>query len=232
MKLIIANWKLNPTTIAEAKELASKIKKKSRNIVVLCPPAPFLGFVKYPLLGAQDVFWMPKGPYTGQVSPLTLKSLGVQYCIVGHSENRTVGETDEQINLKIKTLLQNKITPVLCIGFNTTVEEDDLEVIDILKDQVAKALKDVNAKKIVVAYEPVWAISSGKNFEDHKVPTPEHAEKIAMFLKNKFGVKHILYGGSVNPENAEGYLSQRSIDGLLIGGASLIPDDFNKIISL
>lgn len=230
-KLIIANWKLNPLTVREVKKLSEKIDRHPRHETVLCPPTIFLTQVSYPRLGAQDCFWVNKGPYTGQTSPATLKSLGIKYCLVGHSERRMTGDNDEVIALKIKALLSQKITPVLCIGFGTTVEQDDLEVIDTLKFQLTTALKGIDAKKVVVAYEPVWAISSG-NSKQHASATPEHAEKIALFIKTKYGVGKILYGGSVNVYNAAGFLSQPTIDGALIGGASLLPNDFNTIANL
>ncbi len=224
-KLIIANWKLNPTTEQEAKALAQSISRKTLHTVVLCPPPIFLTTVKYPNLGSQDCFWQTKGPFTGQISPLQLKSSGISYCIVGHSEKRLEGESDNQINKKIQILLDYKITPVFCIGYGTTIKQDELEVVDVLKQQLRAGLGKVNAKKVVVAYEPVWAIGSGRTAK------PEHAEQIAMFIKNKFGVAKVLYGGSVNSTNSNEFLNQRHIDGLLVGGASLLPEDFNKIIS-
>lgn len=223
-KLIIANWKLNPATEQEAKALAQSIARKSPHTVVLCPPPIFLTTVKYPNLGSQDCFWQTKGPFTGQISPLQLKSSGISYCIVGHSEKRLEGESDSQINKKIQILLDYKIIPVFCIGYGTTIKQDELEVVDVLKQQLRTGLGKVNAKKVVVAYEPVWAIGSGRTAK------PEHAEQIAMFIKNKFGVAKVLYGGSVNSTNSNEFLNQRHIDGLLVGGASLLPEDFNKII--
>ncbi len=229
-KIIIANWKLNPITNTEAKKLASKISKNSPHTVVLCPPTIFLGSIDYPLLGAQDCFWKLKGAYTGQTSPEQLKSMKVKYCLVGHSERRTFGETDAEIREKIAALLSVGIIPVLCIGFNTTIEEDDLEVIEVLRDQLKAGLKGIDASKVIVAYEPVWAISSGNPYATKKLATPGHAERIALFIKTKFGVKKVIYGGSVTSVNAPGFLEQPNIDGLLTGGASLLPDDFNKII--
>jgi triosephosphate isomerase len=223
-KLIIANWKLNPATEQEAKALAQSIARKSPHTVVLCPPPIFLTTVKYPNLGSQDCFWQTKGPFTGQISPLQLKSSGISYCIVGHSEKRLEGESDSQINKKIQILLDYKIIPVFCIGYGTTIKQDELEVVDVLKQQLKAGLGKVNAKKVVVSYEPVWAIGSGRTAK------PEHAEQIAMFIKNKFGVAKVLYGGSVNSTNSNEFLNQRHIDGLLVGGASLLPEDFNKII--
>ncbi len=225
-KLIIANWKLNPVTLKEAVKLSSLIEKTKKNTVVLCPPHVYLSAVKYLNLGAQDCFWEEKGAFTGQVSPLQLKNFKVKYVLVGHSEKRWAGEDDHMVNAKLKSALANKIIPVLCVGYKTTVEQDDLEVIDVLKKQLDLGLSGVDAEKVVVAYEPVWAIGSGKN------ASPEHAEKIALFIKNRYGVKKVLYGGSVNPTNAAGFLEQRSVDGLLVGGASLVPSYFNKIINL
>jgi triosephosphate isomerase len=226
-KLIIANWKLNPTTLKDAQKLAASINVKAKNKVVLCPPTIYLSSINYSNLGAQDCFWADKGAFTGQVSPLQLKDLGMKYCIVGHSERRQYGgDSDEIVNAKIKILLQQKITPVLCVGFGTTVEQDELEVADVLKTQLETGLKNIVAEKIVVAYEPVWAIGTGHN------ATPEHAEKIAIFIKNKYGIKTVLYGGSVNLGNAKEFLQQQNVGGLLVGGASLIAKDFNQIINM
>ena len=129
------------------------------------------------------------------------------------------------VNWKLRALLEQKITPVLCVGFGTTVDQDDLEVVDVLRGQLEIDLKDVDASKIIVAYEPVWAIGSGK------AATAEHAEKVSIFIKTKYQVAAVLYGGSVNTTNAKEFLSQRNIGGLLVGGASLIAKDFNQIIN-
>ena len=231
-KLIIANWKMNPANLKEAKKLATAIHKKSKHTVVVCPPQAFLGAISFPRLGAQDCFWQNRGPFTGQVSPSQLKSLKVKYCLVGHSEKRALGETDEMVNAKIKSLLEEKITPVLCVGFGTKVEQDDLEVVDVLKAQLDVDLIGIEASKVIVAYEPVWAISSGDPMATKKVENPEHAEKIAIFIKNKYKVGKVIYGGSVNPYNAKGFLEQTNIDGLLPGGASLIPSYLNQIINM
>lgn len=224
-KLIIANWKLNPMTAREAADLSRKINTVSRYEVVICPPTVFLEVVEVMHKGAQDVSQQIKGPYTGQISAAQLASLNVKYCIVGHSERRALGERDDLINLKIQALLDYKITPVLCVGWGTTVTQDELEVTDILASQLRQGLEDVDPKKVVVAYEPIWAIGSGRP------ATPEHAEQIALYIHTKFGVKKVLYGGSINGTNSEKFLSQHHVDGLLVGGASLLPDDFNKIIS-
>jgi triosephosphate isomerase len=232
-KLIIANWKLNPTSLKEAHKLAESIQHVKKNTVVLCPPSIYLSQINYPSLGAQDCFWTEKGAYTGQVSTAQLKDLKVKYCLVGHSEKREFGgDSNEIVNAKIKSCLDNKIIPVLCVGYNTTVEQDDLEVIDVLKQQLEVGLAGVDTAKVIVAYEPVWAISSGNPYATKKIATPEHAEKIAIFIKSKFGVKKVLYGGSVNPSNGMNFLNEPNIDGLLVGGASLISSQFNQIINL
>lgn len=224
-KLIVANWKLNPGTVKDAKKLASSINTKAKNKVVLCPPTIYLSSILYPHIGSQDCFWQEKGAYTGQTSPVQLKDLGVKYCIVGHSERRLVGETDGQINFKLRTLLEHKITPILCIGFGTTVDQDDLEVVDVLRSQLDADLKGIDATQVIVAYEPVWAIGTGKT------ASPEHAEKISIFIKSKYNVEKVLYGGSANALNAKGFLDQQNVGGLLVGGASLIAKDFNTIIN-
>lgn len=230
-KIIIANWKLNPITLDEAKDLADKIDRTSNSTVVICPPTLFLASINFPFKGSQDCFWQVKGPYTGQVSAASLKDLGVKYCLVGHSELRNLGQTDEEINSKIIALIASDIIPVLCIGYGTTFEQDELAVTDILEKQLTAGLVEVDPKKIIVAYEPVWAISSGDPYATKKIATPDHAEKMAIYIKNKFGIPIVLYGGSVNSTNSESFLSQHNIDGLLVGGASLLAEDFNKIIN-
>ncbi len=231
-KLIIANWKLNPTTVKEAVKLVSLLKPTKKNIVVVCPPPIFLSQLSFPKLGAQDCFWEDRGHFTGQVSPLQLKSLKIKYCIVGHSEKRAAGDNDGQINFKIKACLRNGITPILCVGYGTTAEEDDMEVVDVLKSQLEADLVGTDNRKVVVAYEPVWAISSGDPYLSKKHPSPEHAERIALFIKTRFNIKTVIYGGSVNVFNAKGYLEQQNVDGLLVGGDSLIPNHFNQITNL
>ena len=225
-KLIVGNWKLNPLTVDEAVALASKIDVVTSNEVVICPPLPFLESIEYPHVGAQDCSPHIKGAYTGEVSPAQLQSLGVKYCIIGHSERRTLGETDELINTKLKAVLDYKMTPILCVGYGTTADQDTLAVMEVVGEQLVQDLEGIDPTKIVVAYEPVWAIGS-KN-----PATPDHAEQIALYIATKHNVKRVLYGGSVNSTNAAGFLVEPHIAGLLIGGASLLADDFNKIIAL
>jgi triosephosphate isomerase len=224
-KLIVANWKLNPLTVLEAQHLAEAISEVSPHRVVLCPPTPFLTVVKYSLLGAQDVFWKAKGPFTGQVSPAMLQNLGVKYAIIGHSERRSLGETSQEVREKAAAALEYNITPIVCVGHGTTVEQDELEVVDVLRQQLDDSLVGLPAEKIVVAYEPVWAIGSGK------AATPDHAEKIGIFVQTKYQIKTVLYGGSVNDTNSASFLAQPHVGGLLVGTASLRPDEFNRIIA-
>jgi triosephosphate isomerase (TIM) len=229
MKLIVANWKLNPETLKEAQKLVLSAEKVStKNKLIICPPFVFLPLIKTKhALGSQDLFWEDKGPYTGQISAAMLRQFKVQYAIIGHSEKRALGETEEEVSLKIKAALNNKITPILCVGFGVTASESDDDVCADLQGQLSSALRGVDPTKVIVAYEPVWAISSHKHA---KAVTREHAEKIAMFIKIKYGVKKVLYGGSVNASDYKTFES-REIDGLLVGHASIETDQLQEIIS-
>jgi triosephosphate isomerase len=191
-----------------------------------------MAVVDYPLKGSQDCFWEERGAFTGQISPLQLKALKIKYSIIGHSERRATGETDDQVNYKLRTLVEQKITPILCVGFGTIAEEDDLAVVDVLKGQLELGLRGVDPSRIIVAYEPVWAISSGDPYLTRKTPTQDHAEKISLYIKTRYAIKTVLYGGSVNVFNAKGFLEQPHVDGLLVGGDSLIPKHFNQIINM
>jgi triosephosphate isomerase len=226
MKLIIANWKMNPKTLKEAQKLALSFNKvKSKTKVVLCPPALYIANIKSKFdLGAQDLFWEESGAYTGQISGSMLKQFKVKYAIIGHSEKREVGDTDHEINLKVKAALANKIIPVLCVGYGLEKNENDEDVLTHIQQQLEIDLKDIDPAKVIVAYEPVWAIGSGK------AASPDHAERVAMFIRIKFKVKKVLYGASTNSINAPTFLSKQ-IDGLLVGGSSLKFEEFSKMIS-
>lgn len=224
-KLIVANWKLNPLTAEEAEALASKIDLSTEKEVVLCPPNLFLTKVQYPNLGGQNCSEYIKGPYTGEISAAQLASLGAKYCIVGHSERRKMGETDTSINTKIIALLNYGIKPILCVGFGTSVADDELSVMKIVGEQLEQDLQGVDPGQVIVAYEPVWAIGTGRS------ATPDHAEQIALYISTKHHITKVLYGGSVNGKNAHNFLKQNHIAGLLVGGASLLADDFNTIIA-
>lgn len=242
--LIIANWKSNPQTVEEAVAWAREIERgvtKFRNVeVVIAPPHPFLYPVKKAIkkagLGAQNVFWA-SGPYTGETSWEQIKNLGTEYIIVGHSERRyVVGETEEQIEKKTRVLLINRVKAILCVGERERVDKDIPETVG---EQLKSALVRVGARELVnliVAYEPVWAISTNRN---SRPDTPENAFQARLYiqkvlaglynLKIAAGVK-IIYGGSVNSQNVVGFFKEGRMEGALVGGASLNPREFIKIV--
>ena len=219
MKLIIANWKCNPKTLAEAKKLFNAVKNTK---AVICPPFVYLPFLKYEFLGAQDCHYEQSGAFTGEVSPKMLKDLGCKYVIIGHSERRIhFKETDEMINKKLKAALKVGLIPILCIG-----EKKGENVQKVISNQLKKDLANIPKKdlaKIIIAYEPVWAIGTGDFCK------PEKAKKALNFIKNKLPNNKVLYGGSVNSKIAENY-TKIGFDGLLVGSASLNSKEFVKII--
>ncbi len=252
-KIIIANWKMNPASLKEADMLLKRIwlgqDKKLGNLdLVIAPPFIYLE----PLLlkakslrlkakfGAQDCFWENQGAYTGEISPLMLKNLGVEYAIVGHSERRGyLKETDEIIAQKIKSVFENKLTPVLCVGETAKQREGGLQK-NIVQEQLQRDLKEIvncklKIKNLVVAYEPVWAIGTGNYCQ------PEEALEMIKFIKEILnlnfsqlsGEKNIkvLYGGSVDSKNISNYIKYQDIDGALVGGASIKINEFKKIIN-
>ena len=237
-KIIIANWKMNLPILSEWKE----IKGQDGVEIVICPPFTHIEELARLLkgknikLGAQNCFGENQGAYTGEISPLMLKNLGVEYVIVGHSERRNyLGETDEMIAKKIKAVIENKLTPILCIGETLEQRKRGLTK-EIIKNQVQKDLKEIKnlklkIKNLVVAYEPVWAIGTGNYCQ------PEDASEIIIFIKTTLNSKfHIpnskaLYGGSVDSKNIAGYIKYPAIDGALVGGASIKIEEFKKIIN-
>jgi len=236
-KIIVANWKCNPITLKEAKFIFNSVRKGLRNNknveIVICPPFIYLPLLKpktytlNPKLGAQDCFWEEKGAFTSQISPLMLKDLGCEYIIIGHSERRALGETDEMINKKLKAAIKAKLKPILCIG-ETEKERKKGKTFQVLKNQIKKALSGISSltvhrSKFIFAYEPVWAIGTGNPCR------PEMAKEVLEFLKKKLKNIPILYGGSVSSKNAKDYI-EVGFEGLLVGGASLNPKEFVKII--
>src|SRR5262245_47959818 len=240
-KLVAGNWKMN-TTLPEAVALAEGVVKGVGNVsrvdVAVCPPFPWLLPVRDAIkgsavaLGAQDVHFEKKGAYTGEVSPAMLIEAGCKYVIVGHSERRHgLGETDAAINHKVHTALEEGLHVILCVGETLAERERNLQE-RVFQRQVYAAsagLTDDQFGRLVLAYEPVWAIGTGK------VATPEQAQQahqnIRLRMSQLFGEKiasalPILYGGSVTPENAGGLMSQPDVDGALVGGASLKADLF------
>jgi len=239
--LIVANWKMNPATLKESKRLFNSVKEGIKNVknteVVICPPFIYLPVLKSEAkgpsfaisFGGQSCFWEEKGAFTGEVSPTMLKGLGCQYVILGHSERRKYfQETDEMINKKIKAALKAKLKPILCIG-ETESEKKSGKTLYILKKQLTSAFKNtpkslILNSKFSIAYEPIWAIGTG-NFCD-----PLKAKKILLFLRKTIKKNPILYGGSVNSQNARDYIKVSGFQGLLVGGASLDAKEFIKIV--
>jgi len=245
-KIIIAgNWKLNKT-IAEAVELVSEIKSQADGVtnvdIVVCPVFTALSEVNKIVagsnvgLGAQDLYWEDSGAFTGEVSVPLLKDAGCQYVIIGHSERRQYfGETNETVNSKVKAALAGGLIPIVCVGENLEQREAD-KAFDVVKDHVENSLKGFSAdemKKIIVAYEPVWAIGTGKT------ASPAQAQEIHNFIRSLLKEMHndevaesmrIQYGGSVKPENAKELMGQKDIDGALVGGAALKAESFLGII--
>lgn len=210
--------------------------------VVLCPPSTALALMSEALcgseisLGAQDVFWEDKGAFTGEISPVMLKDAGCRYVIIGHSERRQYfNETDVSVNRKVKAVLNHELTPIMCVG--ETLEEREAGVTkEVVRTQTAAGLSGLapeQAAGMVIAYEPVWAIGTGRTASD------EDAQEVIAYIRGivqeQFGADtaeqiRILYGGSVKPGNTAGLMSKSDIDGALVGGASLEVDSFAEII--
>lgn len=229
-KLIIGNWKMNPTTLKEAVKLA---KASDKNGTVIAPPFVFIEEVakvlKKATLGAQDL----------KISPEESKRLGVKYVIIGHSDRRALGETDAMIAKKLKIAVAQGLKAILCIGEpkrESGIKNNELrEAKRYIKNQLKKDLVGIHNSKfiiqnsLIIAYEPIWAIGTGQN------DAPADVSEIARFIKQSIFKSHklkarVLYGGSVNAKDAKLFLETRNINGLLIGGASLKPKEFNKII--
>lgn len=246
-KLIAGNWKMN-NDIEESLKLVESFKSMSKDFddrvtVLVCPPFTSLFSVKEALkgynikIGAQNMHYEDKGAYTGEVSPIMLKNMGVEYVIIGHSERRQYfNEVDESVNKKLKAALEYDIIPIVCVGETLVQREQGIEK-ETVKNQIVKAFENIepnNAKKIVVAYEPIWAIGTGKT------ATSKEANDMAAYIRSCIAEIYdnqiaqtiaIQYGGSVNGNNANEILNQEDIDGALVGGASLKADEFLKIIN-
>src|SRR5262245_11142700 len=244
-KFVAGNWKMN-TTLAEAKALAAAVAKgvgtDTRVEVAVCPPFPWLLPVAEAIkgsavtLGAQDVHFETKGAFTGEVSPAMLRECGCKYAIIGHSERRHIlGESEIFINQKVHTALEEGLHVILCMG-ETLAEQQRKLGERVFQRQVYAAcagLSDEQFSRLILAYEPVWAIGTGHT------ETPEYAQQVHQFIRTKMAMLYvdkiaeslpILYGGSVTPENAAGLMSQPDVDGALVGGASLKADSFLAIV--
>jgi len=235
---------MNPLTLKEAEKLFSKVAKNIARVrktrVVICPPAIYLEKLRRLSrkinLGGQDSFWNKTGPFTGEVSAEMFYDIGVRYVILGHSERRALGETNEIINQKIRAALSASLTAIICVGENE--RDQDHGYFNLVKIQLEECLADVSknsVSKIIIAYEPVWAISSTI---DRKDATPADSLEMVIFIRkvlsDKFGPEakkiRIIYGGSVNEKDAGAFLQEGGVDGLLPGRASLNAEKFSKII--
>ena len=242
-KLIVGNWKMNKTS-TEAVALASAIKENAADGVdlVLCPPFTALAAV-YDIisgtgimLGGQNIHWEDSGAYTGEVSAAMIKDAGCRYVIIGHSERRKYfGETNKTVNKKLRSALNVELIPILCVG-ETLPERENGEVFQVVEDHLRGGLDGISEEemqRVVIAYEPVWAIGTGK------VATPKEAKEIHLLIyelldkiydKDISSSTRVIYGGSVTPENISSLLDEPEISGALVGGASLKAELFSQII--
>ena len=234
--VIAGNWKMNKD-VPESRELVLKLLDLAGDVrdrdVILIPPFTSLQHVGEILrntrfkLGGQNMHWERSGAFTCEVSGLFLKSAGCEYVLVGHSERRHVmGEGDEWINKKIKTALEIGLIAVLCIG-ETEKEREQGRTQEVLSNQLQQGLKDIENEvhKMIIAYEPVWAIGTGKT------ATPKQASEAHKYIRGQLNKKvTILYGGSVKADNIDALMAENEINGVLVGGASLKPDEFARII--
>ncbi|MEK9181929.1 MAG: triose-phosphate isomerase [Patescibacteria group bacterium] len=246
-KIIIGNWKMNPGTMKDAEQLFKKIVKSvnrtKKTEIIICAPFIYLDELNKiqtskVKLGAQDAFWDEAGPYTGEISSDMLYNLGVRYVILGHSERRSLGETNTLVNKKIKGALASGLVPILCVGENT--RDASHAYFNMVKEQVVECLQGISKNsisKVIIAYEPVWALSSTLPRKD---ATALDAQEMAIFIRkilsDKFGSEagriRIIYGGSANEKDAGDFLKNGGIDGLLPGRASLDALKFVEIINI
>ncbi|MFH1129683.1 MAG: triose-phosphate isomerase [Patescibacteria group bacterium] len=227
--LIIANWKMNPSSLGKARKLFGGIKKtikKAKNVeVLIAAPFIWLPFLKKAKLCAQNCFWEEKGPYTGEISPKMIKDMGIEYVIIGHSERRNYfNETDEIINKKLKSVLGAGLIPILCVGERKGENAETVIENQLKRDLDGMPEEDKN--KIIIAYEPVWAISTSGG----EICSADYAKQKLDFIKQRFNGK-IIYGGSVDSKIINDYLGV-GYEGALVGGASLKPEEFVKTIQV
>ncbi|MBU1006563.1 MAG: triose-phosphate isomerase [Candidatus Omnitrophica bacterium] len=244
--IIAGNWKMYKT-IQDAVDIAVALKRKfytfSEADIIIGPPFTALAKVhdviidSSIMLAAQDMYWEAEGAFTGEISPMMLKDAGCRYVIIGHSERRHIfGETDEEVNKKVRAVLKHGMVPIICVGEKLD-ERDNGMMFEVLEKQLSRGLKDMAAEdvmRIVIAYEPVWAIGTGRT------ATPQQAQEAHEFIRNYierlYGKEtaskiRIQYGGSVKPGNIAQLMAQEDIDGALVGGASLDVNSFVEIIN-
>ena len=243
-KVIAGNWKMNmlPNEAIDFIQELTPLVKDTKNDVILCVPYTDLFYALLNVqgtnikIGAQNMHWEEAGAYTGEIAPNMLKCINVEYVIIGHSERRQYfAETDETVNKKIKSALKHELNPILCVGETMKQRELGLEE-EVIKQQVNGALEGITKEqmgKIVIAYEPIWAIGTGK------VATKDDANNMIKLIRKEIESLYdkevannvsILYGGSVNKNNAKELFETSDIDGALVGGASLKVNEFNEII--
>lgn len=244
--LVVANWKMNPGTLGDAKKLYLDIRKgmgkrKYEVEVVIAPPAPFISEIhrlspsQRIKLAAQAIFPEPRGAFTGQISLPMFRSVGVTHVIAGHSERRARGETDEEVHAQVQAALKVKLSTILCVGEEH--RDPHGNYLGVVEAQLRAALRDVKnsqLKDLVVAYEPVWAIGTGNDASPADVQEMKiFIEKILSDRFNRSAAQkvRIIYGGSVNRDNADGLLADGAVDGFLVGGASLRATDFVFIVN-
>ncbi|MTV50191.1 triose-phosphate isomerase [Heliobacillus mobilis] len=242
--IIAGNWKMHKT-IAEAVTLAEAIKSQNPNPtveIVICPPFTALAEVAKAVQGspvavaAQNMHWEVQGAFTGEVSPAMVKDAGCKYVVLGHSERRQYfGETDETVNKKVKAAIAHELIPIVCVG-ETLEQREAGQTEDVVATQTKGGLAGLSAQEVadlVIAYEPVWAIGTGRTASDddaQQVNAYIRSVVAEVFGKEAAEAVRIQYGGSVKPSNAENLLAKGDIDGALVGGASLKIEDFQGII--
>jgi triosephosphate isomerase len=245
-KLIAANWKMNITPDQARdffRDFLPLVHGHDRDEIVVCPTYLAIDAAVHATkgsnvaIGAQDLYWQKEGAFTGEICAGMLVAVGATHAIIGHSERRQYfGETDDTVNLKLKAALEAGLIPIVCVG--EVLEEREAGLTDdVLRRQCLRAFNKVSAKKaarLVVAYEPAWAIGTGKNAtpqlaaDAHTIIRAQAAESFGQEFAGKL---RILYGGSVKPENAHALMSEEEIDGALVGGASLDPGSFAAIVN-
>ena len=242
--LIVGNWKLNPVALADAAALAGAIARKHKGTpepyVAIAPPFPYLAEVGKKIkkstvcLAAQDVHFQNIGPYTGEVSVSQLKDLGVEFVIIGHSERRALGESNEVVRQKVQMVLKHRLVPIVCVGER---ERDDqgnfFTFIEAQLRSLAEVIPPAQMKKVVIAYEPIWAIGTGNTATNDDVKEMQlFIETVLTKLYDRPTAKNVrvLYGGSVKPHNAAELHAEGDMGGFLVGGASLKAEDFAAII--
>ncbi|MFZ4450939.1 triose-phosphate isomerase [Salibacterium aidingense] len=243
--IIAGNWKMNKThgeAVSFIDEIKGNIPSSEEVETVVCAPALFLKEMKDKAsgsdvkIGAQTMHFEESGAFTGEISPAALKDLGITHSIIGHSERREMfNETDESVNQKMHAAFQYGITPIMCCGESLEQRENN-QTEQIVRDQVEKGFAGISAEKapdVVVAYEPIWAIGTGKSStaEDANETCGTVRKVLAeLYDENTAEAVRIQYGGSVKPENIDGYMEKEHIDGALVGGASLKPDAFLQLV--